>query len=316
MSKSIFGTTPDGIIAGGTIEGSLQVNGSLSIGNEYSLPAISATSPNQVMSDILADGNLSWRDESTAPKGMKGAFDSATTFSHNIIVTGPSPSESAIFIVQGAGAPAEVLEVSNNAGQITNAFTDYGLYSLGVKTGSIEIGFDLLGNETTYILPLTRGITGSIMTADNAGVVTWQTRSYGSQSISNNFTETVIIQDVWTYVEGVRTAGILNDFAVFGSVIQYSGAITKTFKIEVNLSWKTVAGNTTMCAVALFVGGNIILATVQHGQLDDNNIYPRNVGTSCIVNVNPGDEVGVYVKNIEAADNILVPYLNLTMTQV
>jgi hypothetical protein len=168
---------------------------------------------------------------------------------------------------------------------------------------------------TNYTFPYTRGASGDVLRCE-AGIVNWRSRSYGSISINANTTDTVVTQDTWTLIVGTRISGSLNDFGISNSIIQYIGTYVKTFKIDMCLSWETGGGGSTLCAVSIFVGGVLVPTSEQRGQLDDNNTYPRNVSSTCIVDLGPGNTIDVYVKNVEDDDDIVVSYMNLIISEV
>jgi hypothetical protein len=168
---------------------------------------------------------------------------------------------------------------------------------------------------TNYTFPYTRGASGDVLRCEE-GIVNWRSRSYGSISINANTTDTVVTQDTWTLIVGTRISGSLNDFGISNSIIQYIGTYVKTFKIDMCLSWETGGGGSTLCAVSIFVGGVLVPTSEQRGQLDDNNTYPRNVSSTCIVDLGPGNTIDVYVKNVEDDDDIVVSYMNLIISEV
>jgi hypothetical protein len=83
----------------------------------------------------------------------------------------------------------------------------------------------------------------------------------------------------------------------------------------VNVSWEC-ENKQDLCGLAIAKNGAIVATSEQHANVDDNNTYPRNCTSSCIVSLTAGDILTPVVQNKNDIDNILVSYLNFSIIQV
>jgi hypothetical protein len=157
------------------------------------------------------------------------------------------------------------------------------------------------------------------MTTDGSGHVTGETsqRSFAEIAILNNSLATLIAAvDQWIPVRGNAINGPRSaDFTPIGQAISYTGSATKTFKVSANVSWEC-ENNQDLCGLGIRKNANIIASSEQNANVDDNNTYPRNCTSSCIVSLSTGDLITVAVRNRNDTDNILVSWMNLSVVEV
>jgi hypothetical protein len=168
-----------------------------------------------------------------------------------------------------------------------------------------------------YYMPLTDGDAGSVLTTDGSGQTSWVGKSFSETSLSANTTVTPLSQDTWTAVSGSFTAGLSSSdwTPSLTSEMTYTGTVSKTFKVDISASWECEQKDSE-CAISVFKNTNIISSTEQHGSLDDNGKYPRNVSTSGLLNATNGDTVTIRVKNIENSGGVTLQWCSFTVTEV
>ena len=171
-----------------------------------------------------------------------------------------------------------------------------------------------------YTLPDADGTVGQSLTTDGSGTVTWDTpaeRSFAEIAILNNALATTIAAvDQWIPVAGSAINGPRSaDFTPIGPAIAYTGSATKTFRVSANVSWEC-ENKQDLCGLGIQKNANIIASSEQNANVDDNNTYPRNCSSSCIVSLSASDLITVAVRNRNDVDNILVSWMNLTITEI
>ena len=169
-----------------------------------------------------------------------------------------------------------------------------------------------------YTFPDADGTVGQSLETDGSGNVTWQasSRSFAEVAILNNSLATLISAvDQWIPVRGNAINGPRSaDFTPIGQAIAYTGD-NKTFKVSANVSWEC-ENKTDLCGLGIQKNAIIIANSEQNANVDDNNTYPRNCTSSCLVSLTTGDLITVSVRNRADADNIVVSYMNFSIIQV
>jgi hypothetical protein len=170
-----------------------------------------------------------------------------------------------------------------------------------------------------YTLPNVDGAANQVIQTDGAGTLSWVSlpkRSFSEVAVLNNsFATNIVVVDVWVPVAGSAINGPRSaDFTPLGSTITYTGQ-TKTFKAAVNVSWEC-ENKQDLCGLGILKNGNIIASSEQNANVDDNNTYPRNCTSSCIVTLETGDSITPAVRNRADTDNIIISYMNFSIVEV
>lgn len=162
---------------------------------------------------------------------------------------------------------------------------------------------------------------GDILTATDAvGTVKWQPsppKSYGTIRFGSNIIQTfidtmgvpVIINA--PYALGPKT----DDFGISLQSLQYTGAATKIFKVDLHISvLKAISGQVKL---SLFIAKN---GTVDGDSVMTGNINaaddPYQVNTSLVVSLNTNDTVAAFIQNDTATDNFIVQNLIFIATEL
>jgi hypothetical protein len=95
----------------------------------------------------------------------------------------------------------------------------------------------------------------------------------------------------------------------------YTGVQSKFFQVVQSLTWQSESSREVF-RQAVFKHGVLIPGSESSAMLDDNNDYPRNATTTCIVELENGDTIAGYVKDVTDDISVLIIDYQLVLTEV
>lgn len=144
-------------------------------------------------------------------------------------------------------------------------------------------------------------------------------RGFGSMMILDNQVTNTVIGGIGTpvVIAGTYVAGSsLNQFALVGTNLTYSGGSTKVFKITINASIFKISGQgIANVTVRIFLNGSSVANSVMLN-LISNLTDPQVISTSAIISLDDTDTVEAAVSNETSTVDVRVVFMNVTITEV
>ena len=192
--------------------------------------------------------------------------------------------------------PAGCFRVNNE----THIVGDFGVATNATIGGILDVAFDLnVGSDLTVSGELTRHL------------------SYCQANWMDNTAQTVItVVNTYYPVVGTYANIELDEFTVAGSLITYTGTVTKRVIVNINACWLMAGGNGNKMRIGVFRNGVLAPSSVVGGLVDDNSTYPRNIGTGCILSLDGGDTVEVRANNTDGTNNLIMECLSTQIMEV
>jgi hypothetical protein len=283
--------------------------------SSYTMPETRGVNGQGLVSD--GAGGVNWASAVGSTETMAESFAAARSFRDNYIVTENSQGKGTLFIVQGPGASPDIFETQNEDGVITTAVGQGGSYALSANIGPFR-PIDL-----RYTLPLVRATASNqhIVSTGVEGETAWQGRSYANIYFKDNAVLTPLpVQDQYDVMRGNRLGTFASDFTLNAGPtnqqnLVYTGVQSKFFQVVQSLTWQSESSREVF-RQAVFKNGVLIPGSESSAMLDDNNDYPRNATTTCIVELENGDTIAGYVKDVTDDISVLIIDYQLVLTEV
>jgi hypothetical protein len=158
-------------------------------------------------------------------------------------------------------------------------------------------------------LPLTTGVTGTLLVANGGTGVTQS--AYGECYISSIAATTIVTTGVFVKVAGTTTAGALSNFTHPSSNrLTYTGTATRKFMITAALSFHGTTGNDYKFAFYENTSTALTTSFISTTGTGAGNL--SHVSCQCIVEMATNDFIEVFATNADATNNLTVDFMNIT----
>ena len=203
------------------------------------------------------------------------------------------------------------------------ATTDNGSVNPTQKILLDSNGVTMNAGTETFTFPLARPTLQQVLyAADSNGVLAWgsisnilPTKAYGDMYFKDNNTETTMSVQGTYYRVGGGTAlsGLLSLFTLGSNLLTYTGT-TRTFKVSVNVSWSSNQRETY--SIAIWKNGATVASSPIRAVLDDNNSYPRNCSTECLLTLTTNDTISPAVTCLTNTHDLIVHDLSFNIVEI
>ena len=156
-------------------------------------------------------------------------------------------------------------------------------------------------DEVAYLTDIAAGVNDAV---------------YGETHFQGNAVETVIAGvGVPLLIAGGYAAGDLLGFTELNGVLTYTDAPTRGVQIDASIT-ATMNLSTADLTFTVFQNGVAVAKSAMSPSVDGVTPSPKSVSLNCLLQVNTGDTIALYVQNNTNTDNVLVQDLNLKVTAI
>jgi hypothetical protein len=191
-------------------------------------------------------------------------------------------------------------------------------------TNNFTIGTTSGGGGNQYTLTSGRGTNGQYLQTLGNGATQWASLPSATATaigetyfLGNALPTNLPITNTYTSITGVRNVGILQNFTALGSIMTYTGTETRYFKLEVSIDWEANGSASRNYQLGFFKNAVLNNSGQMRGKLDNTlGHYPRNITTSCLIQLSTNDTIEVRVRNLDDTQGLLIQDLSFNAISV
>jgi len=288
-----------------TVSNDLTVDGSTNIGgNNYYTPDLGQ--PNYVLKTD-GSGHCEWVNPTDGDVVYSGVAPTIPNQLSKISsVDGKSITQS---LITDNGS-----ELNLNNQNLTNVNNINSSYLTADSNGTtINDGIN------SILLPVNRGVPGSVLVSDGLGQTDWIISSYASMGFVDNFfgfNTDFTAKDEWVIINGSYQSDAVNNFTFQTNKFQYVGTSTKLFRVSAGASITKALSGTGYCEMAIFVNNVEQTRSKQVQSTSPGSVYPQHMGSDCLVQIANNQLVDVRIRNTIDAESFRVVDLSVVIAEV